>query len=91
MDHIKYVHMRVMPIQSSGEKYNEKDVVRLAAASFLLRATIISRRLHSDSLPTRGLDDIVGRLECLVGYNAIDFCEDEVAFQQPCLLLFRIH
>lgn len=52
---------------------------RLAASVLLGLSTVVGAGLHCDCLSARGLDDIVRRLECLVGYDAVDFCwlEDE--------------
>lgn len=46
-----------------------------ASALFLLTA-VVSRWLDCDRLASRGFDDVVGRLQSFIGYDAVDFRQD---------------
>lgn len=46
----------------------------LAASVLLGLSTVVGAGLHCDCLSARGLDDVVRRLQRLVGYDAVDLC-----------------
>lgn len=61
-------------VRSQWSKETKAGMFFLTAPVLLGLSTIVSAWLHSDCLSAGRLDDVVGRLQRLVRYDAVDFC-----------------